>query len=69
MPTLTSDPALTERRVAGLDAYMADRVVRPDAFVCSDYRSYEASHADGFYEGQPDKAFSFAPPTSYDRRH
>lgn len=52
MPTLTSDPALTERRLAGLDAYMANRVVRPDAFVCSDYRSREASHAGGFYEGQ-----------------
>ncbi len=52
MATLTSDPALTERRLADLDACMADRVVGPDAFLCSDYRSCEASHAGGFYEGQ-----------------
>ncbi len=52
MPTLTSAPARTKRRLAGLDAYMANRVVRPDAFVCSDYRTCEASHAGDFYEGQ-----------------
>jgi len=43
---------ITIKGTTGLDAYMADRVVRPDAFVRSDYRSCEESHAGGFYEGK-----------------
>jgi hypothetical protein len=52
MLNLTFDQQLTAKRVAALDSYFNDHVMKGNRFICSSYSACEKSHTGTFYKGQ-----------------